>query len=489
MIYGVNIYDLNIYNIDLNPIYIDYVLGCNIFNNKIKLISSLEVENIWVEITAIEAWLLYDSKIYNNSLNISGLSRTYGIKINSGENIHLENNNISVSGLEKGLSWSIGASMRYFSMSLAIENSHDIKILNNFITSSVCGEIPSFKDSGYSTTVNILISNSNNTLFDSNYIYTKGNYYVYGIHMEGQTGSNNNNFTNNFIYSQSIYYTNAIQIGSGCVNSYIFNNTLICNSTNITYGINLLKMGSSTNQSFNNYIINNTILCYSYFNQGIQLYNSENNNIDGNYIYANGSISLGISLGGDSYNNKITNNDIIAIGDKSKEIGSNYVDDINLENTGIKLKGRGKIGTSNNTITNNRIQSSGENHIILSGNNNKISDNIIISLKTVNFEVYNPIVNNSNVLNDFNNQLINTTSSNNPIENIDFNNPFENTLKNTGIIGFENSQAKSYELKKEDTDFSKNILNNDIVRIIGFIFFILIVSFCVGIYYKKTLQK
>ncbi|MCC7553564.1 MAG: hypothetical protein KO202_03590 [Methanobacteriaceae archaeon] len=554
---NLNIYGLKIKNTDSSPFFIDFVDNCNIFNNTILINSSLTKESLDYDIFGINSIDLYNSSIYNNNINVYSKFKSYGINLDFAYNVTVKNNNISVSGIEKGIFWGTsGGLVKYASLSLAVQNSINVKILNNKILHYILinpGNSPI--SSGYSTSFNVLFFKSRNTLFDFNYIYTEGYNYVYGLHLESNDDDSSmyNNITNNIFYTRSDYFANAIQLGVGNKYSYIFNNTLICNSTNMTYGINVLTIGGSSSPS-NNEIINNSINCFSYFNQGIQLYSSNNNSIKGNNILAEGSISLGISLGGSSYNNEISYNNINTKGDNSKPLRGDYVDDVDLENGGIKIKGRNQ-GASNNIISFNNIVTDGNHTIILTASsndniieNNNLKANSLGGDESIIDKVGNNLISNNFIRNNIQNSSDSNKNENNQTKDVktdntesstnssQFNHSTLDEFKSNNFEYINSSELKhidsyNYELtNNSNTNFiseisnflnigdaisemissnevmsspsqnvkyyelekdkpTKNIMDNTIFKLVGLFTFVLIAIFILLVYYRKNTLK
>lgn len=324
---------------------------------------------------------------------------TTAINLTNANNIKIISNNINVTGPSDNIYYDDNYVGHTITTSITGYNSSNNTIENNIIVTNVTGESEAF---GTITGISFIgdpmnfdedIESNYNTI-NNNTIITVSKAYGYGVSFNGKV--NNNNITNNIIRTTSDQYANGVQLTGPASYNTISNNDINVQADDVTYGlyISTNTMGAVTYNTITyNNITGNSSSVYL-----MEIWSINYNNISYNKLSGSNNYVLGIGGYRSRYNN-ITYNNITVTGDMKNSPVEN--DNIQVENSGIKL-----IGSSNsNTIQFNNINvttpDNSTNTINLTGSysntvtNNTLYSTLNIGSGSVLTESYNTVENNT----------------------------------------------------------------------------------------------
>ena len=375
---GTTISNINIENDDQQGIIIFESENNTIQSNNITVNEDQESYAIY----------LYDSrnnKILNNNLMNTGNYVTIGILLYASDNNEINANNVNTTGTDVPLpalssvylNQDIGDVNEIFTTyGILLLYSSNNSIVDNDVVLTSPFETPMGPNSNCMNSmvgIDIYYDCNDNTVTGNNITVTGNNPYSYGLGVLGATWgtestmAENNVFSNNIINVMGSYFATGFIAGLNSANTILNGNTINVSADTYSYGVTLEASNNST-------ITNNTINTIADVNYAVELFTSDDNQIQENGIYVNGNFSLGIGTY-NSKNNGIILNTIITIGDNSAPQISE-VDSIPAGNEGIKLY----QNSNQNTIENNTISSTAEYAVNTSrSSNNTIINNYLIS--------------------------------------------------------------------------------------------------------------
>ncbi|BDZ70911.1 cobaltochelatase subunit CobN [Methanobacterium petrolearium] len=380
---GTSIYNITIDNVNQKGIILFESENNIIENNTITVDDDEESYAIY----------LYDSrnnKIIDNNLTTTGDFITIALLLYESNNNQILSNTINTTGTSIPLSFlssltlsqDIGAINEIFPTYgiLLLYSS-----LNNITTNDV------FLTSGFTTAtmpistcmnsmvgIDIYYDSHNNRVTNNNITVIGNNPFSYGLGVLGavwgdsSTSAEGNVFSQNNINVTGSYFATGFIAGLNSLNTIINENNIDVSALNYSYGITL---ESSTASNISKNVINTS----ADVNYAFELFTSNNNLIEENEIFATGNYSYGIAAH-NSGKNTINKNNITTIGNEGTDAGSHHGDVIPAGNAGIYMTGGSTEEFPNNTISFNRINTTGAYAVNTTGSsNNTITYNYLYS--------------------------------------------------------------------------------------------------------------
>ena len=334
---------------------------------------------------------VFNATVKNNVLYSSGDYLTYTLVGLGLENSVIENNRILTNGTGQHHNYetshcldgmnSVNEIYRTYGILLITSSANQIKSNNVTVTSKLNKTI---LNNGALIT-NSLVGidayfDSSDNVFDGNNVLVYGyDNYEYGMGVLGaQTNSgsdevsNNNNFTNNNVTVRGNHVSTGLILGYHSENISIKDNNFDIVGNYAAYGITL-------EYAKNSKVIDNNISLKSNVSYAVEIFDGNDNVIDGNNMTTNGIYGFGVA-GYGSNNNKITNNVIHVNSDRNSEISiNNYPDALGYGNAGVFFK----AGSTGNNISNNNIVSTKCYAVNITGlSGNTVSNNSLKGEKT-----------------------------------------------------------------------------------------------------------
>ena len=341
-------------------------------------------------------------QLINNTVIYSGQSKgktlNHPVHIDDCRGAIIENNTINAKMPSLAIDYDkITYAAITYSAAVFIDNSDNVKVLNNRVTNSYT----SFSGM-FDTIEGILIRASKNPVVKSNMINVTGHNYTYALKFVSMMGSDYNvvgclniNVADNIINSKcDYYYANAVEV-DGPVTGKLLNNSVSVEAADVVYGIYSQAIYGAVNVDY----INNTILANAHTAYAMELMGNDEK-VAGNTITSKGNITMGIISS--SKNLKVFNNTINSLGSGIGTITGG--DALGGANTGILITGdKNSVKYSKLEAYNNTIIAKGDYTVMIDKRNiqvNTVTDNYLVSGKllgdsSVNASKSNNVYNNS----------------------------------------------------------------------------------------------
>ena len=341
-------------------------------------------------------------QLINNTVIYSGQSKgktlNHPVHIDDCRGAIIENNTINAKMPSLAIDYDkITYAAITYSAAVFIDNSDNVKVLNNRVTNSYT----SFSGM-FDTIEGILIRASKNPVVKSNMINVTGHNYTYALKFVSMMDSDYNvvgclniNVADNIINSKcDYYYANAVEV-DGPVTGKLLNNSVSVEAADVVYGIYSQAIYGAVNVDY----INNTILANAHTAYAMELMGNDEK-VAGNTITSKGNITMGIISS--SKNLKVFNNTINSLGSGIGTITGG--DALGGANTGILITGdKNSVKYSKLEAYNNTIIAKGDYTVMIDKRNiqvNTVTDNYLVSGKllgdsSVNASKSNNVYNNS----------------------------------------------------------------------------------------------
>lgn len=361
-------------------IYADDLENITIVNNNIS---------VWDKNAAYAIYLhnVFNATVKDNILYSSGDYLTYTLLGVGVEGSTIENNRILTNGTGQHHNYeankcidgknSFNEIYRTYGILLITSSGNQIKSNDVTVTSKLDKTVLNYNGA---LCTNSLVGidayfDSSDNVFDGNTILIYGyDNYMYGMGVLGaetNSGSEekatNNNFTNNDVTVRGNH------MGTGLISGYHSENTLIKGNTFDIVG-NSSAYGVTLEYAKNSKVIDNKISLKSNVSYAVEIFDGNDNVIDGNNMTTNGAYGFGVA-GYGSNNNKITNNDIRVNSAGYAQIPiTNHPDALGYGNAGVFFK----ASSTGNNISNNHIVSTKGYAVNLTGvSGNTVSNNYL----------------------------------------------------------------------------------------------------------------
>ncbi len=318
-------------------ILLDYVRNVSVINNRIKL-------NSYDNGYAIYLSESVNNTIFNNTIDLKANKLTFGIILYDSHENAIQNNSIKVNGTDNPHQYDSSIKIDT-SISVDDYEADGMIIPEVYKTYGIISFYSSSNDIGYNsikgysglTRYYTAVKESTNSIvgvdlyYDSNYnkvhhnnvVISAKDPYLYGLGVLGaETGkrdqfATNNSFTDNIVFVNGTYYAAGIIAGYNSINTTMANNTIICFSNNVSYGVilegaerSLIDSNYVISRSRINYVVegydtdynvisNNTLNAYGQYVGDVSLFNSKHNSITKNKlspIFREGTLKSGLEL-------------------------------------------------------------------------------------------------------------------------------------------------------------------------------------------------
>ena len=322
---GFAIINKNPGNIEENhrfAILLDNVRNVSVINNNIKL-------NSYDSGYAIYLSESVNNTIFNNTIDLKADKLTFGIILYDSNENSIQNNSIKVNGTDDPHQYESTIKVDT-SISVDDYEADGMIIPEVYKTYGIISFYSSSNDIGYNTIKGysgltkyyLAVKESTNSIvgidlyYDSNYnkvhhnnvVVSAKDPYLYGLGVLGaETGkrdqfATNNSFTNNVVFVNGTYYAAGIIAGYNSINTTMANNTIVCFSNNVSYGVilegaekSLIDSNYVISRSRINYVVegydtdynvisNNTLNAYGQYVGDVSLFNSKHNSITKNKL-------------------------------------------------------------------------------------------------------------------------------------------------------------------------------------------------------------